>query len=736
MPELEFIGDWEPTEAQAIAAQFQQTLAKSLGVGDGGGAEVTVQQLEDNPIQTLVSGRQKKLIELLRQAGAKTFEGAALEKSAGFSADPEHTCGPDCSHSWDDYTLGGDRTLLKAVGSLKRDNQGRTYKMNANRRWERFSGGGGGGAMPEFRFSPEDGAFGRGVYFPVLQAPQGYMRLRVRANLSGPELIGDDELYALESDFAHDINSVLDAKGVRGIAQTEGQAVTLLCVRSPSDLQVLGAVADSGPLPPGNDYDYRLVNLTPADDHFVIDVEVSPAGAAIAPQGNELIKAASVFNGSALSGTVLTPVSTSTLDRGMLRAAVERCRLDGVPVGDVAIALVGGVPDYLPAGTYAYCLPSHGTIYLAHHDPAAAAGKHLRMLTRELRAAARVGAIPSDVALEVLLASQEVDGGWWLEHHIKRFTGAILAARVHDITTAEDVGPWGRYVGLLAGRGLAHWGSRRAIAECMAEDYRRAFDPAGFPNEITMLWDLAVPSIARMAQQELLSVLAGAPLEKRAKHQPGEHKTEGGKDYELTQGHRWKRVGHEVVHQADHVGQMTTAWAIGKHVGGAIAQVATAHGADPLAAQIMSETVVQAGAATALFAASGARFSSGEASPTPMDLAAYFVQQSAAAFVGKMAHHEADHLLQAYNASELVHQTGAIAAGKGAGVGTAVAASKTGLDRRLIEAVVSKAGHDLNLLRKLFENDFSKTAGDPAIALLYDLARVAAALASAEVSNA
>lgn len=508
MPELEFIGDWEPAEAQAIAAQFQQTLAKSLGVGDGGGAEATVQQLEDNPIQQLVSKRQKRLIEMLRQAGAKTFEGAGLAKAAIADLDTDdHTCGPDCTHSWNDYTLG-DRTLLKAVGSLKRDEKGRTYKMNANRRWERLGGGGGGGgALPAFMFSPEDGAFGRGVYFSVLQAPQGYMRLRVRAELSGPALISDEEFHTLENDFAHDINQVLDSQGVRGIVQTEGETVTLLCVRSPQDLQVLGAVADSGQLPSGSDYDYRLVKLTPADDHLVIDVEVAPAGGAIAPQGNELIKAAKVFGGSALSGTVLTPVSGPQLDRLLLRAAVERCKLDGVPVGDVAIALVEGVPDYLPPETYTYCLPPQGTIYIAHHDPAAALAQHLRMLTRELRAAARVGAIPNDIALEVLLAAQDVDGQWWLEHHIKRFTGAILAARVHDIATAEDVGPWGRYVGLLAARGLSHWGDRRAIAECMAEDYRCAHDPAGFPNEVTMLWDLAVPQVARMAQQELLSVL-------------------------------------------------------------------------------------------------------------------------------------------------------------------------------------------------------------------------------------
>jgi hypothetical protein len=515
MPELEFIGDWEPTEAQAIAAQFQQTLlAKSLGVSDGGGAEVSVQQLEDNPspkltarpIQKLLSKRHKRRIEMLRQA--KTFERAGLEKSADLG-DDSHVCGTDCTHSWDDYTLG-DGTLLKAVGTLKRDAQGRTYKMNANKRWERFDPSGSSGGMPEFRFSPTDGEFGRGVYFPVLQSPQGYLRLRVRANLSGPELIGDEQFHALETDFAHDINSVLDSKGVRAIVQTEGQTATVLCVRSPQDLQVLGAVADSGQLPPGADYDYQLVKLTPADDHIVIDVEVSPGGGAIAPQGQELIKAAKIFGGSPLSGTVLTPVSSAPLDRALLRSAVERCKLDGVPVGEVAIALVDGVPDYLPLETtYAYCLPSQGTIYIAHHDPAAALAQHQRMLTRELRAATRAGALPSDVALEVLLAAQSIDGEWWLEHHIKRFTGAILAARVHDIATAEDVGPWVRYVGLLAARGLSHWGSRRAIAECMAEDYRCAHDPAGFPNEVTMLWDLAVPSVARMAQQELLRVIGG-----------------------------------------------------------------------------------------------------------------------------------------------------------------------------------------------------------------------------------
>ena len=504
MPELEFVGDWEPTEAQTIAAQLQ----KSLGVGEGGGAEVAVQQLEDNPTQQLLSKRQKRLIEMLREAGAKTFRGGGeLAKAADYLEDePIHECGPGCEHNWDDYTLGGGG-LLKATGSLKRDAQGRTYIKNRNNRWERFAAhGGGGGGIPEFRFAAQDGEFGRGVYFPVLASPQGYMRLRVRANLSGPEMISGDEFHTLETDFSRDVNRVLDAKGVRAIAQSEGDAVTLLCVRSSSDLEVLGAVANSGQLPPGADYEYRLAKLTPAEDHWVIDLEVSPAGDAPSPQGNELIKAATVFPDSPLSGTVLTSVGKAKLDRRMVRAAVERCRLDGVPVDAVSIELVNGVPDFLPPTTCAFCLPGQGTVYLVHHDPQAALDRRLRMLTRELKAAATAYGVPYDVALDTVLRCQEIDAEWWLEGLIKRYVGAILIARV-ACPLIDDLSPWQPYLGLLPGRGLNHWSDRRMLAECMAEDYRCAHDPAGFPNAITMLWDLAVPTVARMAQQRLLEVL-------------------------------------------------------------------------------------------------------------------------------------------------------------------------------------------------------------------------------------
>jgi hypothetical protein len=41
----------------------------------------------------------------------------------------------------------------------------------------------------------------------------------------------------------------------------------------------------------------------------------------------------------------------------------------------------------------------------------------------------------------------------------------------------------------------------------MAEDYRCCFEPTGLPNEVTMIWDMVTPAIARMSQQRLMEVL-------------------------------------------------------------------------------------------------------------------------------------------------------------------------------------------------------------------------------------
>jgi hypothetical protein len=187
---------------------------------------------------------------------------------------------------------------------------------------------------------------------------------------------------------------------------------------------------------------------------------------------------------------------------------VERCKLDGVPVGEVSLEVVDGIPDFLPTTTCAFCLPGAQTIYLVQHDLQAALERRLKMMTRELRSAAVGGGIPYDVVVDTILRCQEIDTKWWLEGLIKRYTGAILAGRVANVMMADDMSPWQPYLTLLAGRGIGYWGDRRAIAECMAEDYRCAFDPSGFPNAVTMLWDLAVPQVARLGQQKLVSAIA------------------------------------------------------------------------------------------------------------------------------------------------------------------------------------------------------------------------------------
>lgn len=497
--ELEFIGDWDLQQAQAIAA----TLQKSLGTDPGGGAETSLQQLEDNPIQQLLSKRQKRLLELLQEAGSKTFA-TPLAKTLWTD---DHECGPGCEHTWD-YGLGD---LSKALqGAIKHDGQGRAYQLNSNNRWQRYSVGYQAPQPTSFHFTPELGIYGRGVYLPILESPQGYARLRVRLNLSPAELISDDQFYELEGNFAEDLTHVLDRQGVRGIIQTNGEAVTLLCVRSPEDLQVLGLINDSGIVPSGPDYRYRLSSFAVEDDHWTLDLELSPAGESLSPQGGEALSKAAkakAFDNSPLSGTKLMPGPRGQLSRQLLRDACDRCRADGLLTDGITIKLVSGRPDWLSSDTKAFCYPPTQTVYLVDHDPTAAIAERLRMLSRELTSAAHHGAIDYSMALATLQDALQLSPQRWLEHLLKRYVGACLMARQHDLMTSSDYGPWQPYLALLPARGLEYWSSRRAIVECMAEDFRLALDPEGLPNRVTMLWDLVTPAIARLSQQRLLGIM-------------------------------------------------------------------------------------------------------------------------------------------------------------------------------------------------------------------------------------
>jgi hypothetical protein len=156
-------------------------------------------------------------------------------------------------------------------------------------------------------------------------------------------------------------------------------------------------------------------------------------------------------------------------------------------------------------------------------------------------------------------------------------------------------------------------------------------------------------------------------------------KTINGVNYALNKNSRWERVKSGVAHGAVHLGENMAAWKVGKVVGGAIGQVAASHGADPEVARLLSETAVQALTSTALYVRSGKR--------SGTDIATHMIAQSAAAFSGKISHTGVDDLSEMLGGSERVQAISALVAGKMAGIGTVVAAHKSGVARKLAEGL-------------------------------------------------
>lgn len=510
--DVEFVGDWSGDDVERLSGM----LAKSLGVDPGGGAEALVPSLDDNPVG-LLSPRQKHLIGLLRQAGSAFLGdgGAVLSKSVV----PDHVCGPDCTedHAWE-YAYGWGE-LSKAIGSLKRV-KGVTYRLNANNRWEKFGVKGGGGDDPELQFAPQDGEFGRGIYLEVGE-PHGWLRVRLRLAIAPEHLLTDTQFYELEEDLAGNVESALNARGIRAIAQVQGDKVSLVVVRRGGDIEIQGAIANSGALPSTPTYRYRIVRFDPQEDGIVADVEVSPDQEP-APLGKAAVTESKVLfpPGSPLAGCPLIAVHRPPLSRSLVRAAVARCQQDGVDLSDIRIRLAAAVPDFLPMGTWVFCLPSTPEIVLVAHDPYQAIAQYSSYLVHRLRDYVVAGALPGDEALEVAERAINLTPDWWLEMLIKRYAGAIKAAqRVGNLMAGshpQNFGlgidsAWVPYLELLQARGVAHWGDRRSIMMAIAEDYRVAHDPAGLPNTVTMAWDILCPELARLCQQTVLSLLSTYP---------------------------------------------------------------------------------------------------------------------------------------------------------------------------------------------------------------------------------
>lgn len=484
---LEFEGDWDPREATAIANQ----LKKSMGMSDSGLDELTPEQIT---LPKLLSPRQRKLIEMIRTAGKKALEECGEGEECELPPD------------WEEYALSKGAL---STGQVKVSPKGK-FRLNQNRRWERIDDdqnsssiqvGSNGLDVGSFELPPTTGDFGWGVYLPVLAEPSGGLRLRLRLDLSPDAMISDEEFYDLESDFTENVGLMLDSKGVKAIARTEDETVTLLMVRDSSDIKPLGIVAGSGTVP-GGKLRFNLVNLETREDHLVADVEMVEDGESL-QKSAATAKRSTLQSASYLNGTKLLATSAPELDRVLVRQAVEACKRD-MDFGSVRVQLAAGVPDFLSSAN-AFCLPSDQVVWLCPHDPQAAIATFTSELAVRLQSAVRAGAMPGDVALNVLAVAAKLTPQRWLELLIKRYAGASLVEAKFNILAGGE--PPARYMNLLVGRGLAHWGNRRAIVECMAEDFRCAHDFGGLPNLITLEWDLAVPALARLGQQVLTNYL-------------------------------------------------------------------------------------------------------------------------------------------------------------------------------------------------------------------------------------
>jgi hypothetical protein len=339
------------------------------------------------------------------------------------------------------------------------------------------------------------GDFGHGVYLPIDSAPTGFLRLRAKIHCSSEQTISDSEYLALEDDLTGNTGLMLDSKGIRAIVKTEGDRLILLCIRNRNDIEPLGIVGGSGRVPKSS-AEFRIVDFKREDDGIIVDIEMAETGASL--------NKASWRSPTLLGGTPLNAVSAK-LDRPTLKAAIARCEQDGVSLTGLQIKVAEGIPDFLDGGTHGFVLAPEGIIWIVPHDCQGAIAQHCKILSMRLRSGVKAGAIPADEALELLSAAANLSVQWWLERLIKTLIGAARCEQAFGILNGGEIPP--EYLRLLFARGFEFWGDRHSALLCMAHDFRLSYDPSGLPNCVTMEWDLAVPSIARMSQATLSRIL-------------------------------------------------------------------------------------------------------------------------------------------------------------------------------------------------------------------------------------
>lgn len=456
MPEIILEGDWSPEQIDRVTT----ALRKSLSTDSGGGAEETV-QTSIVPADQLLTPRQKKLLKQWQES----------------------------PQDWDAY-------LNKGVGEIKVTPKG-TYRMNANSRWERLPQSPIGGGVGDFEFPERSGQYGWGVYMPVAATAGPGLKLRAQLNISENSVITDDEFEEYASDLSTDTDYILDARSVKAIVVEQDELVTELIVRHTSDIQILGIIPNSGQ-PPTGEMSYRIVSVDRQPDRILVDIELTDNSKTLEKSAKSVTRS-TLQSQSYLNGTKLVRTSAPKLDRGLVRAAIERCKLDGVELSNIQVHCLNGVPDFLPRMTAGFCLPSDGVINLCPHDPQAAISYLGGQLADRLKIAVSAGVMPGVDAIGILERALKLNPEWWLEMLIKRMAGAILLERklgvIENGTLPIEIRD------NLVARGMVHWGvDRRRVLEALAEDYRCAHDPAGLPNLVSLEWDILLPNFALRGQ--------------------------------------------------------------------------------------------------------------------------------------------------------------------------------------------------------------------------------------------
>jgi hypothetical protein len=454
MPEITFEGDF--TDEQI--AVMSEALRNSLSMEPVGGAKVTAQTTIATPKLT---AKQRKLLERLQTAN-------------------------DCDNppDWSEY--------LAKAGEIKTTPKG-TYRKNDNNRWERMNATASLAQIGDFQFPDRMGQYGRGVYMPISEFPGDGIKMRALLNVSAGSWITEDEFQTIAADHATDTDFLLDARSVGAIAVEEDGRITQLVIRHRGDIEILGIIPNSGK-PPAGQIQYRIVAVDRQPDRVEVDIELAD-DSKILEKSAQSKPHVTLHSNSYLHGTKLVRTSAPKLDRGLVKAAIERCKLDGVDFTDIQVHCLSGVPDFLGRMTGGFCLPSDGVVNLCPHDPQAAIAYLSSQLCDRLRVAVSHGIVSGVDAIGVLEKALKLNPEWWLEMLIKRLVGAIILERRYGII-ANGTLPIEVRDNLMM-RGLQHWGvDRRRVLEAIAEDYRVLHDPAGLPNLICLEWDMLLLNAA------------------------------------------------------------------------------------------------------------------------------------------------------------------------------------------------------------------------------------------------